>query len=149
MPAPRTYPLQELAAHLGGEIAGVGNPGIRGIATLRNAGASDLSFFTHSRYKADLLSTAAGAILLSPANRDITTRLRIICAEPYLAYAKAVELLHPAREVRPGIHPSASIDPGASVDRSAEIGENCVIAAGAVIGPDSIIGPGCLIGENS
>jgi UDP-3-O-[3-hydroxymyristoyl] glucosamine N-acyltransferase len=147
MPEPRTYLLAEIASRIDGELLGDGNTEIRGVATLRHAGPDDLSFLTHSRYRGELATTRAGAVLLSHADRDATQRSRIICADPYLAYAKVAELLHPARSPVPGTHCSAAVDPQASVGSGTQIGAFCSIGKGAVIGKDVILAPGCIIGE--
>ena len=149
MPAPRTYLLDEIATHLNGDVLGEGNPRIIGIATLRRAGPAELSFFTNARYRAELDATRAGAVLLGRNDRDACERPRIICADPYLAYAKAVALLHPAPVPVPGTHSSASVDPTAQIGNGTQIGASSVIGRGAVIGEQVIIGPGCVIGENA
>jgi len=148
MPAPRTYLLAEIASHVDGELLGSGNPGIRGIATLRHAGPDDLSFLTQPRYRRELATTRAGAVLLAQADRDATQRARIICADPYLAYAKAAALFHPAPSPVPGAHHSAAVDPQASVGSGTQIGAFCSIGKGAVIGKDVILAPGCIVEEN-
>ena len=148
MPAPRTYLLAEIARRIDGELLGDGNPEIRGIATLRHAGPDDLSFLTQSRYRAELATTRAGAVLLAREDRDATQRARIICADPYLAYAKVAALLSPSPSPVPGTHGSAVVDPQASVGSGTQIGAFCSIGKGAVIGNDVIVAPGCVIGEN-
>ena len=50
MPAPRTFPLAEIAARLGGEVLGNPDTGVSGIATLVSAGPSDISFLVHGRH---------------------------------------------------------------------------------------------------
>ena len=140
--------MAEIASHINGELLGDGNPEIRGIATLRHAGPDDLSFLTQARYRPELATTRAGAVLLAHEDRDATQRARIICADPYIAYAKVAALLHPAPSPVPGTHPSAVVDSQASVGRGTQLGAFCSIGKGAVIGEDVIVAPGCVIGEN-
>ena len=148
MPEPRTYLLADIASHINGERLGDGNPEIRGIATLLHAGPHDLSFLTRTRHRPELASTRAGAILLAHEDRDATSRARIICADPYLAYAQVAALLHPAPLPEPGIHPSTVVDPEASVGSGTQIGAFCHIGKGANVGRNVIVAPGCIICAN-
>lgn len=147
MPAPRTFLLAEIAAHVEGEILGGGNPEIRGIATLTNATPEDLSFLTHSRYRGQLGATRAAAVLLSHADKDTTGLPRIVCADPYLAYAKAAALLFPAAAVIPGVHQTAIVDASAGIGTGSQIGAYCSIGRGSVIAERVVVAPGCIIGD--
>ena len=145
MAAPRTYLLAELAGSVNGELLGDVGTEISGIASLGNAGPHDLSFVTRSRYRSELATTRAGAVLLKNADRDATQLPRIICDDPYWAYAKVASLLHPAPAPVPGTHHSAVVDPGATVGSGTQIGAFCSIGKGASIGKNVIISPGCII----
>jgi UDP-3-O-[3-hydroxymyristoyl] glucosamine N-acyltransferase len=147
MSAPRTYLLADIAAHLQGELIGGGNPEIRGIATLEHAGPGDLSFLTHARYRAQLKSTGAAAVLLAAGDRDATQLPRIVCADPYLAYARAASLLYPAPVPVPGIHDSAVVDPRARIGAGTQIGAFCSLAGDVVVGGNVTVAPGCVIGD--
>lgn len=147
MSAPRAFLLAEIAAKVEGEMLGGQNPEIRSIASLANATSSDLSFLTNTRYRSQLTNTRAAAVLLSPADRDSTTMPRIVCANPYLAYAKAAEMLFPAVEISPGVHPTAVVDPSARIGSGTQVGPFCSIGSGAVIGECAYLGAGCVIGD--
>ncbi len=148
MPEPRTYLLADIARHINGEQLGDGNPEIRGIATLRHAGPHDLSFLTNSRYRPELAATRAAAVLLANEDRDATSRARILCSDPYLAYAQVVALLHPAPVPEPGTHPSAVVDPEAIIGSGTQLGAFCHVGKGVVIGRNVIVAPGCIIHAN-
>lgn len=151
----RTVRLADIVARLGGEVIGDAETRISQVATLRSAGPEHISFFTQGKYRDELAATNAGAVIVSAAERDATTRPRIVCDDAYLYFAQVSLLLNPAPEIVPGVHPTAVIDPSASVDPSAAIGAGCVIDADVVIGPDvaldahCVIGPRCTIGEGS
>ena len=127
----------------------MGDPLVRvnQISTLERATAAEISFLTNSKYHAQLVSTAAGAVILGEADADATAIPRIISSNPYAYFAKVSALLNPLPVISPGVHSSAvvsgtaKIDPGASVAAMATIGEGVVIGAG------SIIGEGCCIGD--
>ncbi len=147
MPAPMAFLLADIAAQVDGEILGGENPEIRGIATLKSATPTDLSFLTHSRYRGQLDVTRAAAVLLAHADKDATDLPRIVCADPYLAYAKAAALLFPAATVIPGVHRTAIVDESASIGSGSQFGAFCSNGKGAVIGEQVVMAPGCIIGD--
>jgi UDP-3-O-[3-hydroxymyristoyl] glucosamine N-acyltransferase len=74
-------------------------------------------------------------------------------ANPYLAFARAIDIFHPAPVYPPGIHPTAVIDPSATVGADVHIGAYVVVGAGAIIGngttllPHVVIYPAAQLGE--
>jgi UDP-3-O-[3-hydroxymyristoyl] glucosamine N-acyltransferase len=60
-------------------------------------------------------------------------------ANPYLAFAQALELFYHPPQYQPGIHPTAVIDPSARVGDGAHVGPYVVIGAGAVIGGEAVL----------
>ena len=86
------YRLAELAELVGGRIEGDPEHVVEAIRTLDAAGPRDLSFLTHSRYRAQALASAAGALLVG---RDFppelltdalgVTRHLLIAGERWLA----------------------------------------------------------------
>ena len=143
------FTLRELATRLGGEA--VGDPGtvLEGIATLDEAGPTDLAFLANPKYRAKLEASRAGAVIVGPKERDATATGRLVVANPYATYARAVSLFHPPAPVVPGIHPSAVVDASARVAASAEVGPCAVIAAGAVVGERASVGAGGYVGEGA
>ncbi len=140
--------LGELARRIGAELSGDGGQEIVGVANLRHAGDGELSFLADRRYLEHLRTTRATAVILSPEYRADCPVAALLVENPYAAYARAAQCLHPQPEVVPGIHPTAVVDEGAEVDPTASIGAGAVIEAGSRIGPRTMIGPGCLIGPD-
>ncbi len=143
-----TYSLSGIAAQLGGRVLGDGEIRVSQIAALESAQPQHISFLTNSKYRAQLATTQAGAVILAEADADATDLPRIVCANPYAYFARVSALLNPLPETVPGIHPSAVIGEGASIAAGVSIGATAVVGAGAVIGEDSVIGEGCSIGPN-
>ena len=139
--------LSEIAWHLGGEVIGDASVTVTGMATLDEAADGDLAFLANPRYRKRLAVTRATAVIVGQSDRDATALPRIVVANPYAGYARAVSLFHPPRPVRPGVHPSAVVDPAATLAATAEVGPLAYIAAGAVVGERAAIGPGCVVGE--
>lgn len=144
-----SYRLSEIVAQLGGRVLGdTGGVRISQIATLENAQPDQISFLTNSKYRAQLASTKAGAVILAESEADSTGLPRIIADNPYAYFAKVSALLNPLPEVSPGIHPSAVVGAGAVIDATASVAATAVIGAGAKIGAFSVVGEGCCIGAN-
>jgi UDP-3-O-[3-hydroxymyristoyl] glucosamine N-acyltransferase len=143
-----SYTLVEIAAKFGGRVLGDTGVCISQISTLERANAGQISFLTNSKYHAQLATTQAGAVILGEADSDATDLPRIIAANPYAYFAKVSDLLNPAPEVKPGVHPSAVIGDGVVIDPTASVLATAVIGDGVVIGAHSVIGEGCSIGDN-
>jgi UDP-3-O-[3-hydroxymyristoyl] glucosamine N-acyltransferase len=144
-----SYTLSEIAAKLGGRVLGDAGVRISQIAPLERAQRDQIGFLTNSKYRSQLATTEAGAVILSEADQDATGLPRIISDNPYAYFARVSALLNPGPEVSPGIHPSAVIGAGAKIAETATIAATAVIGAGAVIGDHSVIGEGCSIGANA
>lgn len=144
--------LAELAKLLGCELHGDGSVEIVRAAPIESAGAGDITFIANQRYMRFLDGLAAAAVILSPdAPAVAVPSLRT--ADPYVAFAKAVELFFRPVAMPSGIHPTAqiaagvSIGPNAAIGAYAVIGENVRIGADARIGPHVVIYPEVSIGE--
>jgi len=142
------YSLSEIVAQLGGRVLGDAGVRISQIATLEKAQPDQISFLTNSKYRGQLASTRAGAVILGEADADATGLPRIISDNPYAYFARVSALLNPLPEAKPGIHPTAVIRAGAKIDATASIAATAVIGEGARIGAFSVIGAGCCIGAN-
>ncbi|HEU0188796.1 MAG TPA: UDP-3-O-(3-hydroxymyristoyl)glucosamine N-acyltransferase [Gallionella sp.] len=143
-----SYLLSEIASQLGGRIMGDAGVRITQIATLETAQPDQLSFLTNSKYRAQLTTTRAGAVILAEADADATELPRIVTDNPYAYFAKASAMLNPLPEAKPGVHTSAVIGAGAEIDATASIAATAVIGEGASVGAFSVIGEGCCIGAN-
>ncbi|VAW82415.1 UDP-3-O-[3-hydroxymyristoyl] glucosamine N-acyltransferase, partial [hydrothermal vent metagenome] len=141
-----TLSLAQLADHLGAKLRGEGDVLINHVATLSDAGPGAVSFLSNARYRHQLAGCKASAIILDETDATQTPMAALIIAQPYLAYAKTVKLLHPREPLREGIHPLACVDADALVDSTAWIGAHSVIEANARIGAGTQVGPACIVG---
>ncbi len=144
-----SYRLADIAAQLGGHVLGDGEVRVAQVATLENAQTAHVSFLANSKYRVQLANTLAGAVILGEADADATTLPRIVSDNPYAYFAKVSALLNPLPEVKPGIHPGASVAVSAMIDPTASIAATAVIGEGATIGAHSVIAEGCCIGANA
>jgi UDP-3-O-[3-hydroxymyristoyl] glucosamine N-acyltransferase len=142
-----THTLGEIAERFGLELRG--DPGLRisGVATLAAAGAGQIGFLANPRYRAQLATTAAGALVLRAPDADGFPRATLIADDPYVAFARIAALYERAPSASPGVHASASVAPGARIAASASIGAFCAIDADAEIGEGAILGPHCIVGR--
>ena len=126
--------LAQIAARLGGRVAGDPQVLIRQVAPLEHAAQGQISFFVNPRLRGQLASTAASAVILGPQAEALTDKPRIVCDNPYAYFARVSQLLNPAEPVKPGIDPAARVAQGAKVAKSARIEANAVVEEGAEIG---------------
>ncbi len=140
----RKMNLRDLAAQLGATLDGDGDTEISSVAGIEDAGAGQITFVSNPRYAGVAKTTRASAVLVAPDFPAIpVATLRL--GNPYLAFAKAIALLHPSPVYPPGVHPTAVIDPSATVGRGAHIGAYVVIGAGVALGEDAILLPHVVI----
>jgi len=146
-PNPRAYRLGEIVERFGGNLIGDPDLPISRIATLESAGPGDLSFLSHPKYRPQLQSTRAAAVIVKESERDATDRPRIVCDDPYLYFARVARLLAPQIRPAAGVHPQAVVEPGAVVAASAAVGPWCHIGREARLGERVVIEAGCTLGD--
>ena len=124
---------------------------ITGVAGVEGAGPGQITFVANAKYVATAKASRASAVIVDQNFPAISTGM-LRSKNPYLAWAKAVELFYQPPRYAPGVHPTAVIDPTAKVgnnahigpyvviDRDAEIGDHAVLLAHVVIYRSAIIG---------
>ena len=132
--------LAELAAYLEATLHGDPSVDITGVAGIETAGPGHVTFVSNPKYAGLARTTKATAILVEPNFPEIpSATLRI--ENPYLAFARTIELFHPASNYPPGIHPTAVIDPTAVIGVNARIGAYAVISDHVNLGDHATILP--------
>ena len=144
--------LQQLADSLGARLDGDPDLDIHSVAGIEHALAGQLAFVANPKYAPYARTTQASAVLVSPDFPAITAAtLRI--DNPYLAFARAIDLFYQPPVYAAGVHASAVVDPSARLGKDAHIGAYVVIGPGVVIGdhatilPHVVIYPGARIGD--
>lgn len=145
--------LGDIAARLGCELDGDPALEITGVAGMEQAGPSQLTFLANPKYAHKAKDTRAGAILVNRSAGSLPLA-RLISENPYLDFARALELFYRPPKPREGVHPAASvaasvtIGEGASIGPYAVVGENVRIGARAVLHPHVVIYDGVEIGDD-
>ena len=139
------FSLGELAVRFGLTLRGEPNLKVRCVATLSRAESGGLSFLANSRYRRQLETTKATAVVVSAEDAAHCPVAALIDPNPYLAYSRIASLMHPEASPTPGIHPSAVVSSRARMAASASIGPLVVVEDDAEIGERVALGPGCVV----
>ena len=67
--------LAEIAARLGGDVLGDGQTRVFRVATLASAGSGDIAFLANPKYRSQLQTTRASAVIVAPAAHLLGARL--------------------------------------------------------------------------
>lgn len=170
-PGERTFSLADIAARLGGDVLGDPETRISQVATLASAGEGQIAFLANKKYRSQLQTTQAAAVILAPDVADSYAGARIVAANPYAYYARVATLLNPDAVRVAGVHPSAVVEseipasaalgPRVCIGKNVRLGDNvqihagCVVGDGVSIGDDSVLYPnvtiyhGCRIGKRA
>jgi len=153
----------ELANKLGCSLEGSDDLVIMGVETIEGASDKHLTFLANMRYKQYLPNCKAGAIIITDDCVTPENMVRLISANPYEDFQRAVEILYTEEkpEVASGIDRTAVISESAEigdnmhigqqviVESGARIGVNCTVFPNAYIGRDAVIGDDCIIGVSA
>src|SRR3990170_3950677 len=126
--------LKELAEYIGGTVVGDPAVMITGVMGIDDAQAGYITFISNEKYTKKVHQTNASAIIVSPKLKDIKKNL-LVCKNPYLAFAKLVELLMYKKPTY-----TKGIDDSARIDKTAIIGKDVSIHAYTTIGKSTRIG---------
>ncbi len=129
---------------------------ITAVAGIEQAGPGQLTFVSNPKYNAAAKTTKAAAVIVAENFPAINAGM-LRSKNPYLAWAKAIELFYHPPSYAPGIHPTAVVHPQArkKLGKNAHIGPYVVIDEDVVIGDNAVllahvvIYRGVTIGTNS
>ncbi|UCF31687.1 MAG: UDP-3-O-(3-hydroxymyristoyl)glucosamine N-acyltransferase [bacterium] len=148
------FALKDLAKLIGAELVGDGTAKVSAVRPVREAGPGDLTFIANPRYGEFLATTRAEAVIVSKGCSDEGKNL-LIADDPYLAYAKAMEVFYGVEYSGSGISPLAHVHDGAAIGADPSIHPFAVVEKGAVVGDrvtlmaGTYLGPGARVGDDS
>ena len=148
--------LNELARRIGCRLEGDGTIEITGVAGIEQAKPGHVTFLANPKYHAALATTRASAVIVDETTQ-VPASAALRTSEPYVAFARAVELFadipRPAfgvdacsaigRDVRFGRH--VAVGPFVTIGDGASIGDNTILCSHVAIGAGTTIGADCIL----
>ena len=136
--------LHELARRLGCRLEGDPSMEIHGVAGIEQAAPGEVTFLANRRYAPNLKTTRASAVFVEDGvevEREPGTAplAQLRTANPYLAFAKAIEMFYDVPKYPPGIHSTAVIAKSAKIGAGAHVGPYCFVEEDAVIGENAVL----------
>jgi len=131
--------LSQIASALNARLEN-GSPDteITGLNGIEQAGPGEITFVANPKYAAAARRTKAAAVIVAETFPVIpAARLRV--EDPYLCFARALELFHQPLRYAPGIHPTAVIDPTSTIGKNAHIGPYVVVNENVEIGDRAVL----------
>jgi len=146
--------LSELTTKVGGQLENFqADVEIQGVAPIEEAGSGEIAYVGNSAERAAARNSEASAIIGAPGLRGLS--MPCLCGtDPYLLFARVIEVFHAPPQYEIGIHPTAVIHASAKIGVNASIGAYAVIDRDVEIGPDAVLLPhvviyrGARIGRN-
>jgi len=113
---------------------------ITGVSGIEQAGPGQLTFVSNPKYNAAAKTTKASAVIVAEDFSAISTGM-LRSKNPYLAWARAIELFYRPPSYAPGVHPTAVVHPTArkKLGKNAHIGPYVVIDEDVVIGDNAVL----------
>jgi UDP-3-O-[3-hydroxymyristoyl] glucosamine N-acyltransferase len=131
---------------LGGSVIGDGSVLLSGVASLKDAGPSDVSLYADRRYRRELESTKAGSLVVRERLADVNVP-QILVPDPFLALAALLDIFHPRPRPVPGIDPRAFVSPSARLGADVAIHPFVFVGDEASVGARAVLHPGVFLGE--
>jgi UDP-3-O-[3-hydroxymyristoyl] glucosamine N-acyltransferase len=140
--------LREIALNLGCALTNPdsGDLEIDGVIGMEAAGPRQLTFLANPKYAHKLKDSRAGAVIVHESVAE-SPLPALKSSNPYLDFARALELFYQPPLPHAGIHPTAVIAEDAVVGENASIGAYVVIGARVRIGRNAVIHPHVVIYE--
>jgi len=131
------------------EVAGDPATVIRGVCTLSPGEPGCIAFLANPRYRSQLATTKAAAVVLGRRDAAGYPGNALIAKDPYLAFARIAASFDRSGDFAPGVHPSAVVAAGVKIPPSSHVGACAVIEPGAHIGASVYVGPNCVVGRDA
>ncbi|RMF44968.1 MAG: UDP-3-O-(3-hydroxymyristoyl)glucosamine N-acyltransferase [Deltaproteobacteria bacterium] len=129
--------LQQLAELVGGRVVGDPEVEIRRLASFDEAGEGDITFVTKASYARRLNELRASAVILQ--QEAPVTCNQLVCANPYLAFARILTFFEVRKPVCEGIAADAFVHPGATIGADVTIRSGCHVGAGVTVGRGTVL----------
>jgi UDP-3-O-[3-hydroxymyristoyl] glucosamine N-acyltransferase len=111
---------------------------ITGLSGIEDAQKGHLTFVSNPKYNAAAKTTKASAVIVAENFPALSTGM-LRSKNPYLAWAKAIELFYPPLHYAPGVHSTAVIHHTAKLGKHAHVGPYAVVNEDAIIGDNAVL----------
>src|SRR6266700_6563995 len=105
---------------------GTSDAEITGLNGIEQAGPGELTFVSNPKYAAAARCTKASAVIVGEDFPAIPAAM-LRAKDPYLTFARALELFHQPAPYAPGVHATAVVHASARIGANAHIGPYVVI----------------------
>ncbi|MBV8890788.1 MAG: UDP-3-O-(3-hydroxymyristoyl)glucosamine N-acyltransferase, partial [Acidobacteria bacterium] len=131
--------LAQIASVIGARLEnGAREMEINGVAGIEEAQTGQITFVANPKYAALARTTEASAVIVSE-DFPLIAAATLRSTNPYLAFARTVELFYQPPQYAPGIHATAVIHSSARIGASAHIGPYVVINEDVDIGSNAVL----------
>ena len=136
--------LSLVASNLGVRLERAGSavehsdPEITGVAGIEDAGPEQITFIANPKYAPAIRTTNAAAVIVSEEFPAASATL-LRSANPYLTFARAIELFYQSPKYAAGVHPTAVIHASARIGRDCHVGPYVVINEDVEIGDRAVL----------
>lgn len=131
--------LSELASFLGVRLEnGAPETEITGVAGIETAGPGQITFVSNPKYAALARTTKASAVIVAEDFPAIP-RAMLRSKNPYLDFARALELFYKPPQYAQGIHPTAIVHASAKIGTGAHLGPYVVVQEDVEIGSNAVL----------
>ncbi len=143
--------LAELARFVGGRVIGDEGVKIRRVAAIDEAGPGDITFLAHPRYRPYLRSCRASAIIVGLGVKlgDPLGSGRgfLVVSQPYVAFAKILQLFAPLPRFDRKVSECASIDSTAVLGEEVTVFPHVYVGRGVRVNRGTVLFPGVFLGD--
>jgi UDP-3-O-[3-hydroxymyristoyl] glucosamine N-acyltransferase len=144
--------LAQLAAIVGGKVFGDGEVVICRVAPIDEAVPGEITFLTNARYAKYLDRCRASAVIVGIGTAaEYAGRLTfsfLEAADPYVAFAKILQLFSPPAPLAQACSSQASVDASAVIEVGVTVFPHAYVGARAKVGRNSALYPGVFVGDD-
>ena len=149
--SPSEKKLCDLAEYVGGRVIGDGSVIISKVSPIEEAGPGDITFIANPRYARFIAGSEASAIIVAPqvvSDESAKSGQGFLeVAQPYVAFAKILQLFAPRAEYRREIALSAHVEPTAKLGQNVSVYPNVYVGKSVKVGDRSVLLPGVFLGD--
>ena len=143
--------LNELADQVEGRVIGDGSVVIHEVAAIDEAAPGAITFLSNPRYQKYLARCKASAVIVGRgvvATDETRAGNFLEAADPYVAFAKVLQIFRPPAPFSGQVSPLASIDATAGIAEEVTIFPHVFVGPRVTIGRRAVLFPGVYLGEN-